>query len=199
MDVLFLLLTVTLSKARRKDWSYRRKHIQEFVWVISLFWLYSLLSICFCCFLHLLSPPSQVTYLRIYIHIYISLYIYIYMIFCVIISWVNNRKHHNLLQFNSTHFFLQATLFFNSASVLLRSSMNWSSNVAYVLLNTYNLHYTFYILYLVYLCPCLDLDPFILYICDLFFVFSLILGVINNVIKTDALVFRIFLRISPTI
>ena len=38
-----------------------------------------------------------------------------------------------------------------------------------------------------------------LYICDLFFILSLIFIAINNLIKTDALVFCIFFRISPTI
>ena len=63
-----------------------------------------------------------------------------------------------------------------------------------MLLNTYNHHYTFYILYLVYLSPCIDLGPFMLYMCDPFFIFSLIFIVINNLIKTDALVFVYFLE-----
>ena len=63
-----------------------------------------------------------------------------------------------------------------------------------MLLNTYNHHYTFYILYLVYLSPCIGLGPFMLYMCDLLFIFSLIFIVINNLIKTDALVFVYFLE-----
>ena len=61
-----------------------------------------------------------------------------------------------------------------------------------MLLNTYN--YTFYILYLVYLSPCIGLGPIMLYMTDLFFIFSLIFIVINNLIKTDALVFVYFLE-----
>ena len=61
-----------------------------------------------------------------------------------------------------------------------------------MLLNTYN--YTFYILYLVYLSPCIGLGPLMLYMGDLFFIFSLIFIVINNLIKTDALVFVYFLE-----
>ena len=61
-----------------------------------------------------------------------------------------------------------------------------------MLLNTYN--YTFYILYLVYLSPCIGLGPIMLYMADLFFIFSLIFIVINNLIKTDALVFVYFLE-----
>ena len=38
--------------------------------------------------------------------------------------------------------FLQATLFFNSASVLLNILINWASNFAYVLLNTCKQHHT---------------------------------------------------------
>ena len=59
-----------------------------------------------------------------------------------------------------------------------------------MLLNTYNHHYTLYISYLVYLSPCVGLGP----LCDLFFIFSLIFIVINNLIKTDAFVFVYFLE-----
>ena len=37
-------------------------------------------------------------------------------------------------------------------------------------------------------------SPFMFYMCDLFFIFSLIFIVINNLIKTDALVFIYFLE-----
>ena len=37
------------------------------------------------------------------------------------------------------------------------------------------------ILYLVYLCPCLDLALFMSYLCDLIFIFSLIFIVINHI------------------
>ena len=40
-----------------------------------------------------------------------------------------------------------------------------------------------HILYSVYLCPCLGLDQFMLYICDLFFIFSLISRVINHIMS----------------
>ena len=54
-----------------------------------------------------------------------------------------------------------------------------------------------YNLCLVYLYPCLGLGPFMSYICDLFLIFSLVFIVINhNDIKTDALAFCIFFRIS---
>ena len=36
-------------------------------------------------------------------------------------------------------------------------------------------------MYLVYLYPCLGLSPFILYLCDLFLIFSLIFFVINQI------------------
>ena len=42
--------------------------------------------------------------------------------------------------------------------------------------------------------PCIGLGPFMLYMCDLLFIFSLIFIVINNLIKTDALVFVYFLE-----
>ena len=63
-----------------------------------------------------------------------------------------------------------------------------------MLLNTYNHHYTLYISYLVYLSPCVGLGPFMLYVCDLFFIFSLIFIAINNLIKTDALGYVYFLE-----
>ena len=42
--------------------------------------------------------------------------------------------------------------------------------------------------------PCIGLPPIMLYMCDLFFIFSLIFIVINNLIKTDAIVFVYFLE-----
>ena len=65
-----------------------------------------------------------------------------------------------------------------------------------MLLNTYNHHYTFYVLYLVFSIfeSMYRPSPFMLYMCDLFFIFSLIFIVINNLIKTDALVFIYFLE-----
>ena len=66
--------------------SYRKKIHRRIFERISLFWLYTLLSVPFCCFLRLLSPHSQVTYFRV---------------FYVMMSWRNSRKYENLLQ-NST-------------------------------------------------------------------------------------------------
>ena len=40
-----------------------------------------------------------------------------------------------------------------------------------------------HILHLLYLCPCLGLGLYISYICDLFFIFSLIFIVINHIIS----------------
>ena len=40
-----------------------------------------------------------------------------------------------------TYFFIISTLFFNLASVLLNFFMNWTSTVAYVLLNTHKHHH----------------------------------------------------------
>ena len=44
-----------------------------------------------------------------------------------------------------------------------------------------------HVLYLLYLCPCLDLGLFMSYLCDLFFIFIFILIMINRM-NTDALV-----------
>ena len=104
------------ENARRKDWSYRKKYIEEFVWVISLFWLHSLLSLSFCCFLHLILFPFPSDVLAdIYTYIYIAMG-------GILCDDIMSKWYYTL--------FLQATLFFYSASVLLRFFMNWSSNVA---------------------------------------------------------------------
>ena len=54
---------------------------------------------------------------------------------------------------------------------------------------------------LVYLCPCLGLGQFMPYLCDIFFIFSLIFIVIICIssLKADLIVFRTFFRISPFI
>ena len=63
-----------------------------------------------------------------------------------------------------------------------------------MLLNTYNHRYTFSISYLVYLSPYIGLGPFMLHMCDLFLIFSLIFIAINKLIQTYALVFAFFLE-----
>ena len=59
---------------------------------------------------------------------------------------------------------------------------------------------TRHILYLVYLCSCLGLGLFMSYLCDLFFIFILILMVINNIIslKRTHLFFAHFFLLFPT-
>ena len=92
--------------------------------------------------------------------------------------------------------FLEAALFFNSASVLLNFIMNWASKIA----SCYLIHITIitlsYNLYLVYLCPCLGLSLFMSYLCDLFFIFSLRFIVINHItsFKQTYLFFVYFLE-----
>ena len=51
-------------ETKKKSLSYRKKYIAGFVWGTSLFWLHALLSMSFCCFLCLLPPTFQVTWLR---------------------------------------------------------------------------------------------------------------------------------------
>ena len=57
------------------------------------------------------------------------------------------------------------------------------------------------IFYVLYFYPCLGLGLFMSYLCDLFFIFSLVFFTINlcNLIQTDALVFCTFFRISSII
>ena len=107
-----------------------------------------------------------------------------------------SRKHHknNIKLELSQTFVIQYFLFYIylSGSVIslvdlnlrVQFFMNWASNVAYMLLDTNNLNYTwgtviFSIFYLAYLCRCPGLDVFILHLCDLCFIFSLTFIVIN--------------------
>ena len=65
LDVLFSLFAVILSglhekPRRRKDWVTEKKYIEEFVWRTFLT-ARTPVFVTFCCFLHLLLPPSQVT------------------------------------------------------------------------------------------------------------------------------------------
>ena len=53
-------------------------------------------------------------------------------------------------------------------------------------------------LYLLYLCPYLDLGSFFPYLCDLFFAFIFIFIMINRM-NTDTLAFLLFFRICPII
>ena len=55
------------------------------------------------------------------------------------------------------------------------------------------------ILYLVYLCPCLGVGLFMLYLCDLFLIFSLIFVAISHIIslKQAQLFFVRFLEYLP--
>ena len=101
-------------------------------------------------------------------------------------SWIFQVDHNfykpHVKILTATRFFLLAILFFNRASVLLNFFLNWSSNVAYVLLITYKHHYTErHISYLVYFGPCLGLGLFMSHIGDLFFIFSLIFIVISSI------------------
>ena len=80
------------------------------------------------------------------------------------------------------HVFLWATLFFNSASVLLKFFINAASGVAYVLLTAHNHHHTETHFTFSIFVSCLGLDLFMLYLCDPYFIFSLIFIIINHTI-----------------
>ena len=68
------------------------------------------------------------------------------------------------------------TLFSNSASMLLKFFMIWSSNVVRCCLLHMSIIIYRSILYLLYsyLCPCLNLNLFMSCLCDLFFIFIII-------------------------
>ena len=89
----------------------------------------------------------------------------------IFVNLYQEAKNHWLRAFWPTHAFLSGL-----------------SHIAIIVLR--------YILCLVYLCPCLDLFLFMLYLCDPFFIFSLIFIIINHIIslKQDTLVFVHFLE-----
>ena len=70
------------------------------------------------------------------------------------------------------------------------------------LLNTYNHHHTeILFVFIIYLCPCLDLGLFMSYLCDLFLIFIFIFIMINRIILwTQAHLFLcLFFRICPIV
>ena len=97
------------------------------------------------------------------------------------------------------HAFVISNAFFNSASVQLKFFMNELQ----MLLRYYLIHIAIYILRHIYLklCPCLGLGLFVLYLCDVPFIFILIFIVISHItsFKQTNLLFCSFFRISPVI
>ena len=75
-------------------------------------------------------------------------------------------------------FFFISNVFFNSASVLLNFSWFELQILLSSCLIDIDIFILRYILHLVYLCMCLGLRLFMLYVCDLFFIFSLIFNLI---------------------
>ena len=73
------------------------------------------------------------------------------------------------------HVFFTSNAFVNSASVLLNSFVNWASNVAWVLLNTYKHHYNETFCTYLYLCQHIDIGLTMSYWYDLFLIFIFIL------------------------
>ena len=96
LDVLFLLLAIVLSQPHEEP---RRNNDRVAERIHSLFMTARhSFNIIFCCFLSLLSPPSQTMYFLSgpYIDILLG------VVLCVMISWVNGWKHENFLQFNTS-------------------------------------------------------------------------------------------------
>ena len=93
-----------------------------------------------------------------------------------------------------TLFFI-SNAFFNWASALLTFFMNWAS-ILLSLIHHLTITVLTNILYLVYLSKCLDLGLFVSYLCNLFFIFSLIVISINNIspLKQTYLLFVYFLE-----
>ena len=126
---LFFLLLAAMSsklheKPRRKDWFTKKVHKRLFVRGYDSFltahlpfYVFLLLSS---------STPSRFPSGALAEWL-LQRYILLWVVFCVI-SWMNDRKYENLLQFNTARFFYKQR-FFNSASVLLSFFMNWASNI----------------------------------------------------------------------
>ena len=93
-----------------------------------------------------------------------------------------------------TLFFI-SNAFFNWASALLTFFMNRAS-ILLSLIHHLTITVLTNILYLVYLSKCLDLGLFVSYLCNLFFIFSLIVISINNIspLKQTYLLFVYFLE-----
>ena len=99
-------------------------------------------------------------------------------------------------------FYLYATLFsiqlpcFSTQAPFRASVMTRASNVAWVLLNTYE-HHLRHFLYLLCLCPCLDLRLFMSSLRDLFFIYIFTFIMINLTISwiQTHLFFCLFFRI----
>ena len=79
-------------------------------------------------------------------------------------------------------FFLQATLSFKSASVLLNFFMNFKMLFRCCLVPISIIIMIYFICFL-YLCLCLDLGLFMSHLCDLFFFFFSIFIMINRIIS----------------
>ena len=95
-------------------------------------------------------------------------------------------------------FFYKQCFFFNSASMLLNFLMNWA-----LLLKCCLIHISIiiHVLYLLHLCPCLDLRLFLSYLSNLFFIFIFIFIMINRIaswIQTH-LFFCLLFKICPLI
>ena len=93
------------------------------------------------------------------------------------------------------HAFFISNAFFNWASALRTFFMNWAS-ILLSLIHHLTITVLTNILYLVYLSKCLDLGLFVSYLCNLFFIFSLIFISINNIspLKQTYLLFVYFLE-----
>ena len=81
---------------RNKDWVTKKKYIEEFAWGASLFRLHAIFSkyIFFVAFfVYSLSVPKWHTCGMTPINIYIIL---LWVVFCVIVSWVNDQKSMNM-------------------------------------------------------------------------------------------------------
>ena len=95
--------------------------------------------------------------------------------------------------------FLQATFFFNSASVLLNlHELTFKCRLVFHKIYKHH-HRTKTLFYVLYLCSCLDLGSLLPYLCDLIFIFIFIFIMINRVIPwiNTRLLFCLFFSICP--
>ena len=119
-------------------------------------------------------------------------------IFACLTSVHNMASLHVMTTVQKIHTFYEQRFF---ALLLLKFIMVWASNVAYVLLDTYNHHYAEMQFILSILYPCLCLGLFMSYLCDLFFIFGLSFTVINHTasFRQPDLCFCTFFRMFPKI
>ena len=127
----------------------------------------------------------------------IKIYILLWVILCVMISWVNGRKYKNLLQFNTTRFFYKQCFFSTHPQCCL--AFSWIE--LQMLLRCWLIHLTNikHFIFSIFVSMSRPSSIYVVHMWSIFYFFSLVFIIINNLIKKTHLFFVYFVRLSPTI